>query len=176
MHPEPVESAPHYGGRVAPGFAVLETVALWWLYFGTPAEPLHAAMTASDDPGRVARDAYTYLHLLIIAGIVATAAGNELLIAEPHDAPHDMGLAIVLGGPALFLLGESLFQWMTTGRANAKRLVAAALIIGLVPLAPHVPVLALAVIVTVLLTILALWELRASPPPAWASRQRAVGA
>ena len=55
--------------------AFLETVALWWLYFGTPAERSHAAMTASDDPGRVARDAYTYLHLLIVAGIIATAAG-----------------------------------------------------------------------------------------------------
>ena len=55
--------------------AFLETVALWWLYFGAPAERSHAAMTASDDPGRVARDAYTYLHVLIVAGVIATAAG-----------------------------------------------------------------------------------------------------
>ena len=90
--------------------AFLETVALWWLYFGAPTERSHAAVSTTDDPGRVARDAYTYLHPLIIAGIIATAAGNELLIDEPNDALHDVGLAIVLGGPALFLLGESLFQ------------------------------------------------------------------
>ena len=65
--------------------AFLETVALWWLYFGAPAERSRAAVSASDDPGRLARDAYTYVHLPIIAGIIATAAGHELLIAEPHD-------------------------------------------------------------------------------------------
>ena len=155
--------------------AFVETVALWWLYFGAPAERSHAAVSATDDPGRVARDAYTYVHMLIIAGIIATAAGSELLIAEPHDALHGMGLAIVLGGPALFLLGASLFQWMTTGTANIKRLAAAGLIIGLVPLALHVSALVLAAVVTGLLSALALWELRASAPLGWASRRRAVG-
>jgi low temperature requirement protein LtrA len=116
-------------------------------------------MTASDDPGRVARDAYTYVHLLIVAGIIATAAGDDLLIAAPHDPLHGIGLAIVLGGPALFLLGESLFQWRTTGRASAKRLAAAGLIIGLAPLAPHVSALVLAISVTVLLAALAISEI-----------------
>jgi low temperature requirement protein LtrA len=97
-----------------------------------------------------------------------------LLIAEPHDRQLGMGLAIVLGGPALFLLGESLFQWMTTGRANTKRMTAAGLIVGLVPVAPHVPALVLAVVVTGLLSTLALWELRASALLGWASRQRVV--
>ncbi len=156
--------------------AFLETVALWWLYFGAPAERSHAAVRTTDDPGRVARNAYTYVHLLIIAGIIATAAGSELLIAEPNDSLHSMALAIVLGGPALFLLGGSLFQWMTTGRANTKRLAAAGLIIGLVPLGSHVSALVLAVIVTGLLSALALWELRASASRGWASRQRVVGA
>jgi low temperature requirement protein LtrA len=142
--------------------AFLETVALWWLYFGTPTERSHAVMAASDDPGRVARDAYTYLHLPIVAGIIATAAGVELLIAEPHDSQHGVALAIVLGGPALFLLGESLFQWRTTGRTNAMRLVAAGVILGLAPLATQISALALALIVTSLLIALAIWEARVS--------------
>ena len=156
--------------------AFLETVALWWLYFGAPAERSHAAVRTTDDPGRVARNAYTYVHLLIIAGIIATAAGSELLIAEPNDSLHSMALAIVLGGPALFLLGGSLFGWMTTGRANTKRLAAAGLIVGLVPLGSRVSALVLAVIVTGLLSALALWELRASASRGWASGRRVVGA
>ncbi len=155
--------------------AFLEAVALWWLYFGAPAESSRAAVTASDDPGRLARDAYTYVHLPIIAGIIATAAGVNLLIAEPHDSLHGVGLAIVLGGPALYLIGVSLFDWRTTGKANAKRLAAAALIIGLTPLATHVSGLMLTVIVTVLLIAVAAWEVRASAPLGWASRHRAVG-
>jgi low temperature requirement protein LtrA len=142
--------------------AFLETVALWWLYFGASVESSHAAVSASDDPGRLARDAYTYVHLLIVGGIIATAAGDELLIAHPHDPQHGIGLAILLGGPALFLLGESIFQWLTTGRANARRLAAAGMIIGLAPLATQVSALVLAVIVTGLLTALAIWEVKAS--------------
>jgi low temperature requirement protein LtrA len=156
--------------------AFLETVALWWLYFGAPAERSRAAVSASDDPGRLARDAYTYVHLPIIAGIIATAAGHELLIAEPHAPLRGVGLAIVLGGPALFLIGEVLFQRRTTERVSAERVAAAGLLIGLVPVANHVSALVLAVIVTVLLTAVAIWELRPSTTLGWASRHRPVGA
>ena len=55
--------------------AFLETAALSWLYFGTATERSGAAMSGSDDPGRLARDAYTYLHVPIVAGIIATAVG-----------------------------------------------------------------------------------------------------
>jgi low temperature requirement protein LtrA len=113
--------------------AFIETVALWWLYFGAPGESSRNAVAESDDPGRVARDAYTYGHLLIIAGIIATAAGDELLIADPHGPQHGMGLAVILGGTALFLLGADLFQWWATGRASVRRLLVAALLIGLLP-------------------------------------------
>jgi low temperature requirement protein LtrA len=138
--------------------AFLETVALWWLYFGAPLERSHAAMGASDDPGRVARDAYTYLHVLIVAGIIGTAAANGLLIGAPHDPQHGVGAAVVLGGPALFLLGESLFQWKTVGTINAKRLAAAALIVALAPLAAGLSTLALTGIVTGLLAATAISE------------------
>jgi low temperature requirement protein LtrA len=90
--------------------AFVETAALWWLYFGATAEHARATMSSSDDPGRLARDAYTYLHLPIVAGIIATAVGHDLLIAEPQHTLHGVGLAMMLGGPALFLLGESLFR------------------------------------------------------------------
>jgi low temperature requirement protein LtrA len=140
--------------------AFLETVALWWLYFGTPAERSHAAVTKSHDPGRVARDAYTYVHVLIVAGIIATAAGDGLLIAHPHDSLHGVGLAVLLGGPALFLLGESVFQWLTTRTANAKRLATAAILVALAPVGTHLSALALAAVVTGLLTGLASWEAR----------------
>ena len=75
------------------------------------------------DPGRFARDAYTYGHLPIIAGIIATAVGVDLLIAHPAHALHGVGLAMVLGGPALYLLGESMFRRRMTGSHNVGGLV-----------------------------------------------------
>ena len=140
--------------------AFVETAALWWLYFGPAAERARVSIRANDDPGRLARDAYTYFHLPIVAGIIATAAASHLLIAAPHDAPHGVGAAMILGGPALFLLGESLFGWRVTGAANAKRVAVAALLILLVPLGGQVSALTLSIIVASLLPALAIWELR----------------
>jgi low temperature requirement protein LtrA len=140
--------------------AFLETAALWWLYFGAAAEESAAAMSASDDPGRLARDAYTYLHLPIVAGDIAAAVGDDLVIADPHHALHGVGLAMVLGGPALFLLGESLFRWRLTGTPKTKRLAVAGLLVLLAPLGSHISVLLLLVIVVALLIALAVWELK----------------
>jgi low temperature requirement protein LtrA len=141
--------------------AFLETAALWWLYFGAAAEHSRAVMSTCDDPGRLARDAYTYLHLPIVAGIIATAVGDDQLIAEPHQPLHGVGLAMVLGGPTLYLLGEYLFRWRMTRTANTKRLAVAAVLVLLAPVGGHVSALMLSAIVAALLTAPALWELRA---------------
>jgi low temperature requirement protein LtrA len=144
--------------------AFLETAALWWLYFGAAAEHSRDVMEASEDPGRLARDAYTYLHLPIVAGVILSAVGDDLLIAEPHRALHGVGLAVVLGGPALYLLGENLFRLRMTGTVNARRFGAAAVLAALALLGPHVSALALSVAVTGLLTALTAWEVRRPGP------------
>jgi low temperature requirement protein LtrA len=138
--------------------AFVETAALWWLYFGAAAGHARVAIRTSDDPGRLARDAYTYAHLPIIAGIIATAVANHLLIAAPHEAPNGVGVAMILGGPALYLLGESLFGWRITGATNARRLAVAALLILLVPLGGELSALQLSLVVASLLPALAVWE------------------
>jgi low temperature requirement protein LtrA len=109
----------------------------------------------------LARDAYTYLHAPIVAGIIAVAVGDDLLIAAPGRALHGVGLAMVLGGPALYLVGESLFRLRVTGAANAERLAVAAILVLLAPLGSQISALALSATVAALLSALALWELRA---------------
>ena len=58
---------------VALGFAFLSSVAMWWLYFGQVATSALRRMAADEAPGRVGRDAYTYLHLPIVAGVLLAA-------------------------------------------------------------------------------------------------------
>ncbi len=132
---------------------------MWWLYFGAVAERSREVMSACEDPGRLARDAYTYLHAPIVAGIIATAVGDDLLIADPGRALHGVGLAMVLGGPALYLVGESLFRLRVTGAANAKRLAVATVLVLLAPIGSQVSALALSATVAALLSALAVWEL-----------------
>jgi low temperature requirement protein LtrA len=100
-----------------------------------------------------------------VAGIIAAAVGDDLLIAEPGQALHGVGLAMVLGGPVLYLVGESLFRLRVTGVANSKRLAVAGLLVVLAPVGDQVSALALSAMVAALLTALALWELRAPVPP-----------
>ena len=138
--------------------AFAETAALWWLHFGAIAEEARGRLRASENPGRLARDAYTYAHLPIVAGIIALAVANELLIAAPHDAQGGVGVAMIVGGPALYLVGENLFYWRMTGAADVPRLAVAALLILLVPLGGHVSVLLLSLIVASMLVALVIAE------------------
>jgi low temperature requirement protein LtrA len=85
--------------------AFLSSVAMWWVYFGRTEHMASEVIAHSDDPGRLGRSAYTYFHLPMVAGIIVTAVGDELIISHP-TGPTDMVTALViLGGPALFLAG-----------------------------------------------------------------------
>ena len=69
---------------------------------------------------------------------------------------------MILGGPSLYLLGESLFRWRMTGATTAPRVAVAALLILLAPLGGHLETLPLSIVVTALLTVLAGSELRSA--------------
>jgi low temperature requirement protein LtrA len=140
--------------------AFVETAALWGVYFVPTAEHARAEMSSCDDPGGLARDAYTYGHLPIVAGIIATAVGQELVIAHPHDTLHGVGLAMVLGGPVLFLLGDSRFHRRVTGVWLRERVAALGLLILLTPLATQLSGLLLSTIATGVLVALALSRTR----------------
>lgn len=140
--------------------AFLGTGALWWLYFGEIAEHSRDFLRQQEDAGRLARDAYTYLHIPIIAGVIVTAVGDDLLLAHPNDALSHVGVAVMLGGPALYLLGDNLFRLRMIGSINGGRLLTMVLLIACVPLGTHVSALALAAIAAALLSGVALREQR----------------
>jgi low temperature requirement protein LtrA len=140
------------------GAAFVVSAGLWWLYFGEVAEHSRRQMATSEDPGRLARDAYTYLHLPIIAGVIISAVGDELLLAHPGHPASTAGALAMLGGPALFLLGETLFRVRMIRSANAKRLAAMATLAALGLVAGAVSALALTTLVAAVLVGLAVWE------------------
>ncbi|MFJ8686997.1 low temperature requirement protein A [Micromonospora wenchangensis] len=100
---------------IAAVFGIAIASVLWWAYFDTLALTLEQALHRSRDPAqraRLARDAYTYLHLPIIAGVIFFALGLKDLLAEvaEPDTPH-WGLAlggfwvlVLYGGVGLYLL------------------------------------------------------------------------
>jgi low temperature requirement protein LtrA len=64
--------------------ALIGSVAMWWVYFDTGAERASRRIRHSTDPGRQARSAYTYLHALIVGGVIVGAVGDELLLTHPE--------------------------------------------------------------------------------------------
>jgi low temperature requirement protein LtrA len=154
--------------------AFLGSVAMWWIYFDTGAERASHRISQSQDPGRQARTAYTYIHLLIVGGIIVCAVADEIVLMHPGHA-EDAGIVVILVGPALYLLGNALFKWTTNDRRGPplSHLAGLTLLLVLVPFAfSHaLSALALGAITTAILMTVATWEtLALRRPPATASR------
>jgi low temperature requirement protein LtrA len=139
--------------------AFLGSVALWWIYFARSEEAARGAFSSSEDPGRLARSAYTYFHLPMVAGIIAVAASDELTVAHPGDHGTLASVALTLGGTALFLAGHAMFKWAMFGVLSWSRLVAIAALIALIPVGFKVPALALSGVAGLILVgLVAVWD------------------
>jgi low temperature requirement protein LtrA len=113
--------------------AFLTAAAMWWIYFDFVAERARERLHRSAEPGRLARDAFTYLHLPIVLGIILTAVSDELLVAHPND-PYDVPI-LAVAGPALYLLGHNLFRLVMARSISMNRLIAAFAMLATLPLA-----------------------------------------
>ena len=71
--------------------AFVASIAMWWIYFHRGAEAGSELIAKSTESGRLARSAYTYLHLPIVAGIVLTAVADEVVLTHPDRSyrPED---------------------------------------------------------------------------------------
>ena len=123
------------GVLIAFGAAFTASVAMWWIYFDAAAERASRTFASSDDPGKIARLAYTYFHLPLVAGIVVSAVGDELALVHPNGHVDLKTGAVLLAGPALYLAGDLLFRRVTTQRIPRAHVVALAALAALVPAA-----------------------------------------
>jgi low temperature requirement protein LtrA len=140
--------------------AFVSSVAMWWIYFDAAAEGGTERIVASDDPGRYARMAYTYVHLAIVAGIIVSAVGDELVLAHPLGHVSPGVLAAALGGPALYLAGNALFKWIISSRLPYSHIAAIAALGVTGALSNWLPPLALGAVSAAVLLGAAAWDAR----------------
>jgi len=98
--------------------AFLGSALMWWIYFDLGAERGARHITTHAQPGRVAREAYTYLHMPIVGSIVVCAVADALLLEgrEPHVS---QGLILTqCGGLVTFLVGLGLFKRFSNALGN----------------------------------------------------------
>lgn len=140
--------------------------AMWWAYFDMSA--LHAERAFDDEPeatrAAFARDAYSYLHLPLMAGVVLTALGLKKVLEyvgdpEHHqlsDPLHHVAFVALAGGVLVYLLGHIAFKWRTMHGVMMSRVVASGAVLVLLLVGGSLPALAaLAVLATVLVAMVA---------------------
>lgn len=138
--------------------AFLGSVCMWWIYFNIGAERASHAIESSADPGRMGRLAYTYFHLPIVAGIIVVAVADELVLTHGmgHAAPGF--IAVTLGGPALYLVGNIMFKRTVAAHLPLSHLGGLVMLGIALMLAPVIPPLALHGLATATLLIVSIWE------------------
>ena len=153
-------SATLWAREIVTAFAVafLGSVAMWWIYFNAMAGLGSRIIAESGDPGRLARIAYTYLHIPIVAGIVVAAVGDELLLAHPSGHADMNALLTIAGGPALYLTGILLFKWSVFRAVSAAKAMGLAALALLTPVHGEMSPTVLATAVVLILVAVGAWE------------------
>jgi len=141
------------------GSSLVIAAGLWWAYFQRFADRAERALLRlpEADRARTARDAYTYVSLLIVSGIVFTALGIEGALARVGSVdPLGSFSAAALGGGIAWYLGATvLFAWRLTLRVRWGRLAGAVAVVCAIPLlAGTTPLTALSVAAGLLVVVL----------------------
>ncbi|HEX5541194.1 MAG TPA: low temperature requirement protein A [Micromonospora sp.] len=110
------------------------TVLLWRIYFCHAGILLPTTLEKARHPAHVGLLA-SYAHLLMVGGILATAVGDVISISTPFGHAELASVAAILGGPALFLFGRALLDYLTFQHVAWSRLVGVLLLAAVMPAA-----------------------------------------
>jgi len=140
------------------GLAFVSSAALWWLYFSYVARIAERRLELASDRTTMARDGFTYLHVVFVAGVIVAAVGDELVIAHPAEELPTAELVAVVGGPVLYLLAHVLFRLRLARSLSYKRVGAAAACVVVGFLGTAVPALVVATLLAADLVVLIVVE------------------
>ena len=135
--------------------------ALWWLYFDVTSIVAANRLSSTHEVqprNELARDAYSYLHLPMVAAVVLVALGMKTALAHVGDPLEwETGSALV-GGAAMYLAAHVAFKQRAIESFGTHRLVAAAALVAYLPLAREVDAVVTVGAVATVLWVLILYE------------------
>ena len=138
--------------------ALAGSIAMWWVYFHKGAEAGSEMISKSEQSGRVARLAYTYLHMPIVAGIILSAVADELVLKHPLGHSDIKTVVSAIGGPLLFLVGTILFKHAIRGFLQLSHGIGIIALAILAWFASDLSPLWLSVLTTAIMIMVAAWE------------------
>ena len=149
------------GVVIAAVLGMVVAAGLWWLYFDVVALYAERRLGRAEvgrEQNAIARDSYSFLHLPMVAGIVLIALGMKKTLGDVGDPLKLVPAFALLGGLAIYLLAHVAFRLRNARTLNRHRLVAAALVMVLLPVAIEIPALATLAVVAALLVALITYE------------------
>ena len=142
--------------------AFIGSVAMWWIYFDVGARRGSELIEHDDRPGLIGRQAYTYGHIPIVAGIILLAVADEQALVHPTGHLEPFYVAAVVGGALLFIGGTMIFKRLTSGQSFLPLSHCAGLLLflllGVWAYFAHPAPLALHLAATASFLIIAIWE------------------
>jgi low temperature requirement protein LtrA len=124
--------------------SITGSILLWLIYFSRAESGGRRFISRHTNPSLVAANSYTYLHVILVGGIVLQAVADELVLADPLAQSSALIIALIYGAPIVYLLGNLVFKrsigapWLVShivGAVALSLLGVAGLVIGLTPLA-----------------------------------------
>jgi low temperature requirement protein LtrA len=142
--------------------AFVASVAMWWIYFDVGARRGSELIEHDARPGLIGRQAYTYGHIPIVAGIVVIAVADEQVLAHPSGHLEPFYVAALVGGALLFISGAMLFKRMTSNQhfwplSHCVGLILFALL-GMWAYLAHPAPLTIHLAATAIFLVIAIWE------------------
>ncbi|QDY09903.1 low temperature requirement protein A [Micromonospora sp. HM134] len=131
-------------GVIASALGIVFTAALWWAHFDLIGPAARIALHAATGRRRttMARDAYAYLYLPMIAGIILFAIGSEELVRAVTDPAGGLGeqahgpaVPLFFGGVICYLASNMLFQLRTLHTLSWTRVGTLVVLAAAVPVA-----------------------------------------
>jgi len=160
---------------VAALLGIAVAACLWWSYFDWVVYISQARLAEATGARRAtfARDAYSYLHLPMVGGIVLFAFGLKTTLADVRSSLGSVPALGLCGGIALYLLAHVALRLRIGGGLGRGRPAATVLLLGLLPIATHVPaLLALGLVAVVCASLIAYEALRHRASRAWIRSRR----
>lgn len=139
--------------------ALVGTVALWALTVGRPRRLTQQHLEETRNPIRASRYAVNGL-VGMVAGLIAVAVANELVIAHPREHTSVALSLLLYGGPILYLVAQGWYLWAVPQVSPHLRLIGGAglALVGVVALA--VPAYVAVILAGASLTTLAILDRR----------------
>jgi low temperature requirement protein LtrA len=142
------------GTAVILGLCFVIMTLLWWTYFHYGAPAARHSLRTDPVQARIARDVFSYAHLIYVIAIICIAVGMKKALLHPLDTPHTFTELLLAPGAGLFLAGFCYARQRMFGAIGLTRFLGAAACAVIAAVAPLLPqVVAAALVAAVLVTV-----------------------